>query len=614
MYYPDSIVDEVRSRNDIVSVIGSYITLHKSSSNFVGLCPFHNEKTPSFNVNPARQIFHCFGCHKGGNVFTFVMEYENVSFPEALRILADRVGYKLPERDDSEAARVNRSKKERMMALYKEAAEYYFRKLRSDEGRHGLEYLAGRALQAKTMRDFGLGFSDGTLYSAVKDRYDDPFLAESGLFTFRENGGVGDKFFNRVMFPIFDQNGKVIAFGGRVMGDAKPKYLNSPESLIFDKSRNLYNLNTARRSRRPYFILCEGYMDVIALVQAGFDCAIATLGTALTEQQAKLISRYRTEVVLTYDSDEAGQKAINRAIPMLYEVGVHARIVDMRPYKDPDEFLRDLGAAEYEKRIEKASASFEFEIRYIADRYRKEDLDPRYKNWMEDPSKKSRFSKEIAHWMLRFKDRVERSEYSKAFCREYDINLDDFRADLNAAIQNARSTPKPEAPPAPPKERVNGDGEVVTVTGASKPAEEGILQAQNVLLSILAAHPAARATVRQYVKPDNLTGKVYREVMARCYEAPPDRVIDAAELSSRYETVEEQRLVAEMLAATEADRIETEQIRRAVADTVVKIMTQYYRDERERAERAGDSRAVMDAVRKAAEVKNWKIKLMRERY
>ena len=604
MYYPDSVVDEVRSRNDIVSVIGSYITLHKSSSNYVGLCPFHNEKTPSFNVNPARQIFHCFGCHKGGNVFTFVMEYENVSFPEALRILADRVGYKLPEHSDSASERENRSKREKLLALYKEAAEHFYRKLRSDEGRKGLEYLVGRALSAATMKSFGLGYSDGTLYDTVKGRYDDMLLKESGLFTFRETGGVRDKFFDRVMFPIFDQNGKVIAFGGRVMGDAKPKYLNSPESPIFDKSRNLYNLNHARRSRKGYFILCEGYMDVIALTQAGFDCAIATLGTALTEAQAKLISRYTNRVALTYDSDEAGQKAINRAIPMLHDVGVSAAVVDMRPFKDPDEFIKALGAEEYERRIANAKTSFAFEMQFIA---------AKYPNRADNPADRTAFAKEVANWMLRFRDRLERSNYIAAFCKTYGFDESEFREMVNEELQRAPAKrPAAEDSQTVPREHINADGVATQDFGRKRMEEENVMRSQNFLMTILASHPKARAVVRKYLAPEELAGSVYRDMARRCFEAPPDHVIDVAEAVSRYETVEEQELVTKMLASDEAER--TEDIRRAVSDTLLKVLTRYADEEIARAKAAGDDEAVFRLTRKKAELRNLPMNLRREEF
>lgn len=577
MYYSDQTIDEVRSRNDIVAVIGSYLPLKRSSSDYVALCPFHNEKTGSFHVNPARQTFKCFGCGKGGNVFTFLMEYENVSFPEALQMLAERVGYELPKRSDEKYdTQANKDRRERFYALYKEAAEYYYRKLREDVGRFGLEYFTKRGLTPQTMREFGLGYSDGHLYDAVKGRYEDAFLMESGLFTFRESGGAGDKFFNRVMFPIFDGRGKVMAFGGRVMGDAMPKYLNSPETMIFDKGDNLYNLHIARRSRRKYLILCEGYMDVISLVQAGFDNAVATLGTALTDRQARKISRFTKDVVLTYDSDEAGQKAINRAIPILHDAGVRARIVSMKPYKDPDEFIKNLGADEYEKRIREAQPSFEFELRFIAAQH-----DPK------DAAQKTEFQREAARLLVRFRDTLERNNHIDRFCELY---IDDpgepektaenrraFRKMVNEFGQQTldREQRKAEQQPQQP-EVINGDGEVVRREGLKKPKADPILTTQNYLLTMIASYPKIRAVARKYLKPDDFSGSVYRRVVAECYDLPADQAQDIAALSSRFTTVEEQNLVVTMLTDDMAERAEDR--KKAVCEAIVR-MTEHRIDE-----------------------------------
>ncbi|MBR6018966.1 MAG: DNA primase [Lachnospiraceae bacterium] len=567
MYYPDSVIDEVRSRNDIVSVVGQYVTLKRAGSGYQGLCPFHSEKTPSFHVTPSRQTYKCFGCQKGGNVFTFVMEYENVSFPEALRILADRVGYELPKVDYSEKSAELRNKRERMLALYKEAAEYYYRKLRSDVGRYGMEYFVGRELNAETMRQFGLGYSDGKLYNEIKDRYEDEFLRESGLFTFRENGGAGDKFFNRVMFPIFDNNGRVIAFGGRVMGDAKPKYLNSPESLIFNKSRNLYHLNAARKSRRGYLILCEGYMDVISLTQAGFDNAIATLGTALTEQQAQIIARFTKDVVLTYDSDGAGQTAISRAIPILYGAGIRARVVDMKPYKDPDEFIKNLGAEEYEKRIREARSSYRFEMEYLQTQYG--DI-----NSSDNTDGMNAFIDAAARWMVRQEDELERETYMKAFCADYKVSYQAFTRKVNtigaeAAGRAAADAARAQAEAARAAEVLDGDGEAQVAPNGKAGKRDEILNTQDYLVTILGSRPRARRVVRKYLSVDDFTGNVYRDVVKRCYELPEGETADVATIVSRFETAEEQRLAADMLSDEMALR--TGDVSKAVEDAVMKI-------------------------------------------
>ena len=454
-----------------------------------------------------------------------------------------------------------------MLALYKEAAEYYYRKLRSEAGKYGLEYLAGRQLTKETMRNFGLGYSDGNLYAAVKDRYDDTFLRESGLFTFRENGGAGDKFFNRVMFPIYGSDGRVIAFGGRVMGDAKPKYLNSPESLIFNKSRNLYNLNLARKSRRGYMILCEGYMDVISLVQAGFDNAVATLGTALTELQAKLLSRYTKDIVLTYDSDGAGQTAIDRAIPILYQAGIRARVVDMSPYKDPDEFIKNLGSEEYEKRIQVARSSYRFEMDYLRKQFG--DITS-----TDNTDGMNSFVDAAARWMVNYEDELERETYMKAFSKDYNVSYDAFvrrvnRLGAEVSKQKAAEAARAQQEAARAAEVIDGDGEVRESTAGRNVKRDEILNTQDYLVTIIGNLPRARKVIRKYLTVDDFTGSVYQNVVRRCFELPENAPADDATMISRFETAEEQQLVATMLSAEMA--LKAGDVSKAVEDAVMKM-------------------------------------------
>ncbi|MEG0355648.1 MAG: DNA primase, partial [Lachnospiraceae bacterium] len=343
MYYSEDLVEDIRMKNDIVDVISGYVKLQKKGSSYFGLCPFHNEKSPSFSVSRAKQMYYCFGCGAGGNVFTFIMEYENYSFVEALKYLAGRVGVELPEIEYSKEAKEKADLKTVLLELNKLAAKYFYAQLKAPQGASAYEYLKNRELSDEMITGFGLGYSNkysDDLYKYLKTKgYQDDILAKAGLINMDEKHGAYDKFWNRVMFPIMDVNNRVIGFGGRVMGEGKPKYLNSPETPIFDKSRNLYGLNKARTSRKPYLLLCEGYMDVIALHQAGFQNAVASLGTSLTTGHASLIKRYVQEVYLTYDSDEAGTKAAIRAVPILKEAGISAKVIRMTPYKDPDEFI-----------------------------------------------------------------------------------------------------------------------------------------------------------------------------------------------------------------------------------------------------------------------------------
>ena len=419
MYYPEDIVEEVRQRNDIIDVIGNYVKLQKKGSSYMGLCPFHNEKSPSFSVSGQKQMYHCFGCGVGGNVFTFVMEYENYSFVEALKMLAERAGVNLPEVTYSEEAKRQADLKGQLLEINKQAAKYYFYQLKREQGAHALEYLKGRSLSHETIVKFGLGYSNKTsndLYQYLRGLgYDDSILRQSGLITYDEKRGIYDKFWNRVMYPIMDVNNKVIGFGGRVMGEGTPKYLNSPETKVFDKSRNLYGLNLARTSRKPNMLICEGYMDVIALHQAGFNNAIASLGTAFTGLQANLLKRYTDEVLITYDSDGAGTKAALRAIPILKEAGLSTKVINMKPYKDPDEFIKALGAEEFQKRIDQAVNSFYFEIEVL-----EREFD------MNDPESKTKFFNEVAKKMLVFNDELERNNYIEAIAKKYHIEFDNI--------------------------------------------------------------------------------------------------------------------------------------------------------------------------------------------
>lgn len=404
MRYSDDIIEEVRMKNDIVDVISQYVKLTRKGSSYFGLCPFHNEKTPSFSVTPSKQMYYCFGCGAGGNVYNFIMEYENYSFGEALSHLADRAGVELPKIEYSREAREKAEQRAALLEINKLAAQYFYYQLRREGGKTAYGYLTGRGLSEETIRKFGLGYSDkysDDLYKYLKGKgYSDELLRESGLFNVDERRGMYDKFWNRVIFPIMDVNNRVIGFGGRVMGDGKPKYLNSPETKIFDKSRNLYGLNVARTTRKNYLILCEGYMDVIAMHQAGFTNAVASLGTALTSGHASLVKRYTKEVLLLYDSDGAGIRAALRAIPILREAGVTSRVVSLKPWKDPDEFIKNEGAEAFEERLNQAMDSFMFRVHIAEQEFA-----------MDAPQGQNQFFERCAEMLLELSDELERNLY-----------------------------------------------------------------------------------------------------------------------------------------------------------------------------------------------------------
>jgi len=556
-YYPEEIIEEVRSRNDIVDIISGYIKLKKSGNSYFGLCPFHGEKTPSFHVIPDRQMYHCFGCGVSGNVYTFVMEYENYTFREAVEMLADRAGIALPKMEYSKEAKAEAERKNTLLEINKLAANYFYYQLRQPQGQQGYEYLKKRKLSEETMKRFGLGYSNKTsddLYRYLKDNkgYQDSILRETGLFTYSERG-VFDKFWNRVMFPIMDVNSRVIGFGGRVMGDGEPKYLNSPETKIFEKSRNLYGLNYARTARKGYMLLCEGYMDVIALHQAGFTNAVASLGTALTERHASLLKRYTDTVILTYDSDGAGVKAALRAIPMLRAVGISTKVLNMRPWKDPDEFIKNLGAEEFEKRIGEARNSFLYEIDIL-----RRDVD------MEDPEQKTKFYNAAARKLLEFTEPLERNNYVEAVAREFYIPQDELKQLVNRLGMRgeAPAPPKTDEPAAPARPKKKGK-------------DEGIRQSERLLLTWLIEDPSLFDMIEGKLGPEDFTEPLYRKAAEDVFQEhrkAVDGKVNAAAILSRY--IDDEGTYREVAALFNEDMrtpLEGEEHRKAFAETVRRI-------------------------------------------
>ena len=558
MRYSDDIIEEVRQKNDIVDVVSQYVKLTRKGSSYFGLCPFHNEKTPSFSVTPGKQMYYCFGCGAGGNVFNFIMEYENYTFGEALKHLADRAGVELPQIEYSKEVREKAQERAELLEINKQAAQYFYYQLRTEKSAQGYQYLTGRGLSEETMRKFGLGYSDkfgGGLYQFLKSKgYGDDRLRESGLFNVDERHGMYDKFWNRVIFPIMDVNNRVIGFGGRVMGDGKPKYLNSPETKIFDKSRNLYGLNVARTTRRKYLILCEGYMDVISMHQAGFTNAVASLGTALTSGHASLLKRYTQEVLLLYDSDEAGVRAALRAIPILREAGVNSRVVNLRPYKDPDEFIKNLGAEAFEERREQASDSFMFRVSIAESEFP-----------MEEPQGQNRFFERCAEMLLELKDELERNLYIEAIVKkyrgQYGISVEDLRKRVNTlALKGTpaerRIQPKKSQEGAPKKKKDSASD-----------------QAQKLMLTWIVTYPKIFDKVAQYLTPEDFVVPLYREVARMLFSQREEGEVNPARLLNSFTDSEEQREVASLFNATIHLETPKEQDQ-AFADTLLRIKTE----------------------------------------
>lgn len=558
-YYSEELVEEVRSRSDIVDVIGGYVRLQKKGSTYFGLCPFHNEKTGSFSVSPNKQMYYCFGCGAGGNVFTFLMQYENFTFGEAMQTLADRVGIELPRQELSEAQKREADRRTKLLEIHKLAAKYFYAMLRNPNGQHAYEYFKNRGLSDETMQKFGLGYSDqysDSLYRYLrKQGYGDDILKDTGLVTIDEARGGRDKFWNRAMFPIMDIHNHVIGFGGRVMGEGEPKYLNSPETRIFDKSRNLYGLNIARTTRKNQILLCEGYMDVIALHQAGFDNAVASLGTALTSGHANLLKRYTKEVYLTYDSDGAGVKAALRAIPILKEFGIVTKVINMRPYKDPDEFIKALGAEEYQKRIDEAENSFLFEIRILQENYD-----------MDDPEAKTAFYNETARKLLGFSEELERNNYISAVAEKYQIGYDNLRKLVNNLGLTAGGI---TAAPARLKSGIR-----------EKKAEDGMKQSQKLLLTWLIEDTGLFQKLDKLITPEDFTEELYHRVAELVFaQYAAEGKVTPAKIISAFENQEEQvghDEIAGLFNAT-IPEIETKADReKALNDTIYRVKKNSY--------------------------------------
>ncbi len=424
MAFPPSFIDELIARNPIEDVVGQYVNLKRSGANMFGLCPFHGEKTASFSVSPDKGIYYCFGCHKGGGAVNFMMEVEGLSYPDAVRALAKRAGMTVPE----DTLYENRyHQQERLWALMKEAARYFHSQLYSEAGREGLSYAQKRGMPKSTLTTFGIGFAPNTwsgLIDAMKKKgYTEQELKDAGLVSEKGNR-IYDRFRNRLMFPIIDVRGNVIGFGGRVMDDSTPKYLNSPETLIFNKRKNLFGLNLAKKSKLGYLILVEGYMDAIALHQYGFDCAVASLGTSLTEEHAVLLSRYTEQVVLIYDGDEAGQRATRRAIPMLEKAGIGVKVLRMREAKDPDEFLKKFGADKFKLLLQESSNRVEYQLNAIAGKYNLKEDDQRIQ-----------FIQEAAELISSLGSPVQREVYGTRAAEAAAISFDAMKLEINKAFK-----------------------------------------------------------------------------------------------------------------------------------------------------------------------------------
>jgi len=503
MAFPASFIDELIARNPIEDVVGQYVSLKRSGSNLFGLCPFHGEKTASFSVNPEKGIYYCFGCHKGGGSINFMMEIEGLSYPDAVRRLAQRAGMQVPE-DEQYQSRYKQQ--ERLWALMKEAGRFFNAQLYAPAGKACLEYVKKRGLSKSIVTQFGMGFAPDSWNALVdamrKKGYTDQELIAADLVG-EKNGRIYDRFRNRLMFPIIDVRGNVVGFGGRVLDDSKPKYLNSNETIIFNKRKNLFGLNFARKTKETYMILVEGNIDVITLHQYGFDNAVASLGTSLTEEHAALLSRYTEQVVLTYDSDEAGQRAAKRAIPMLEKVGIKVRVLNMKDAKDPDEFLQKFGADKFKILLEDSSNRVEYQLSNIRSKY---DLG------LDD--QKVQFVQEAAELISTLESSVQREVYGGRVAQSAGISMDAMKLEINKAFKRrmAIAKKKQEKIDLAPAQALQPKSRTIRYDNMkSAMAEEGIIS--------LALRDNALLDQADKLKPEDfsvpLLGKVYAQLLSR---------------------------------------------------------------------------------------------------
>ena len=469
MAFPESFLTELAARNDIVDVVSEYVHLGKrSGSNMFGLCPFHNEKTPSFSVSPDRQIYHCFGCGKGGGVINFIMEIENLTFPEAVEKLARRAGMAMPEQEYDREAK----KKARILALNRDAAAFFYSQLSTPAGRAACEYMVKRQISPVTAKNFGLGCAPDT-WSSLTDAmrlkgYSDGELLDAGLAKRGKSGGIYDAFRNRLMFPVIDVTGKVIGFSGRILGDGEPKYLNSPETAVFSKSRNLFAMNLAKKSKSGYIILSEGNIDVVSLHQAGFDSAVASLGTSLTREQASLIQRYTSQVIIAYDNDTAGIKASKRAIEIFEKLDVKVKVLRMTGAKDPDEFIKQKGAGAFRNLLEASEDQVDYRLNAVREKY---DLS------LDD--QRVAFLKEATQLVASFPGAAEREVYAKRVAETASVNGNVIADEVErvrkrivskAARDERKAVSRPEQMAQPADRQLRYDDP------ASAVAEEGVIR------------------------------------------------------------------------------------------------------------------------------------------
>ena len=552
--YSDETIEEVRQANDIVDVISQYVHLKRSGRNFFGLCPFHNEKSPSFSVSPDKQIFHCFGCGVGGNVFTFLSRIEGINFVEAVQTLAERANIQLPIFENNADA-AKEALKAKVYKVNEFTATYYHENLYKQSAKIAQEYVKQRKLSNETLKSFRIGFSGkfDELYQALKkEGFEDAEILESGLVNRNDNGRYIDRYRNRLMFPICDARGRVIAFGGRVLDDSKPKYINSPENIVFSKGRNLFGLNVAKKSPdiKKRLLIVEGYMDVISLHQRGIKNVVAPLGTALTQQQGWLLRKTSEQIILSFDSDEAGLKAKIRAVDILQNMGCDIRILQMEGAKDPDEYIIKYGNARFQNIIDKALSIIEFKVRLL-----KRNLN------LNNTNDKIKFLNEIAKLISKVDNNIEKEVYIEKISKEYEISKEAIYAEVNKLTYENKQTEKVLDKAKPVVKHVNVKKQEVS---------EAIKRRENTLLAILLnGDMNIYKIIKQNIKQEDFKDETNKKIAKRLYEEFEKGNSNINGILDELEE-EEQNHITEILA----DDYEIDDVEKAIDD----VMKSYEKD------------------------------------
>lgn len=535
-YFSQEIIDEVRLQNNIIDVVSSYVPLKQRGSTYIGLCPFHNEKTPSFTVSADKQMYYCFGCGAGGNVFTFLSQMENCTFPEAVEKLAERVHIKLPAQNYSDEDKKRDMLKEKLLNIHTHAGRFYYDTLHLPEGKKALDYITNRKIKSNIQRKFGLGYSPESGYALcdflLSKGYTKDEILKSGLAAQNKNGsGMHDKFVGRIMFPIFNVLGKVVGFGGRSMKKDGPKYLNSPETLIFNKSRNLYGLNFAKATKKHEIILVEGYMDMISIYQAGFFNVAASLGTAFNTQHARTLKRYFSEVILLYDSDEAGTNAALRAIPVLTAEGFKVKVLQVPDGKDPDEFIKHKGSMEFGKLLYNAENYITFQVNCIRKQYN-----------MQNTEHKVIFTTEAAKILSKVENSIERDAYAKEISDYTGIAYDAVLNEISKILTGREKTFEEETRKKLIKQYSNN-------TLYQSPLFKGIIIAQKNLIYICIVNKSVWEKIKTVITPNEFLDDFYKTFCSIIYDMnSQDKNIFAGDIISLFESSEDQKRAAEIFS------------------------------------------------------------------